>query len=130
MTQKTLQITFHNLAHSEAVETAIRKRFSKITELEPGLVGCRIVVESPHNSHRHGNHFLVKADLSSCGYELVVDKDGAGDVHEDVFSAVKDTFDTLEKRILHYRSKRREISTRDHGRSPNEDRSFSPVLGS
>ncbi|MEW5890531.1 MAG: HPF/RaiA family ribosome-associated protein [Pseudomonadota bacterium] len=39
-----LQITFHGLAPSEAIETAIRNRAQKLDNFHPDVIACRVPV--------------------------------------------------------------------------------------
>ena len=45
-----LEIAFHNLESSAAVETRVRERVAKLEKLFPRLVACRVVVEDDSGS--------------------------------------------------------------------------------
>jgi ribosome-associated translation inhibitor RaiA len=47
-----LQITFRNMAPSEAIENNVREKAAKLDSLYDGIMSCRITIEAPHR-HRH-----------------------------------------------------------------------------
>src|SRR6185295_8039259 len=58
-----LEITFHNLPSSPAIEADIEKRVAKLEKLYGNLISCRVSVESPHNQHRTGNTYEVHIEM-------------------------------------------------------------------
>ena len=42
-----LEIAFHNLSSSPALEEDIRKRVARLEKLYPRLAGCRVAIEAP-----------------------------------------------------------------------------------
>jgi hypothetical protein len=52
--QMPLEIAFHNMQPSDAVEAEIRKRVAKLEKVYERLVGCRVSVEGLHKQHRTG----------------------------------------------------------------------------
>ena len=73
--QVPLEISFHNMDASPAVESEIRERVAKLDKLYPRLVGCRVSVELLHRQHRTGNVFDVHIELRVPGAELVVSRE-------------------------------------------------------
>jgi len=45
---RPVQITFHNLDSSEALEAVIRARTGDLETYYPRIVGCRVLVDLPH----------------------------------------------------------------------------------
>ena len=72
--QQPLEIAFHNLDSSPALEAEIRKRFARLEKLCDRLTACRISVEALHNQHRTGNIYEVHIDMLVPGGELVVSR--------------------------------------------------------
>ncbi len=70
--QVPLEISFHNSASSEWIETEIRERAAKLEKIYPRLVGCRVSVEALHQQHRTGNVYDVHIGLIVPGGELAV----------------------------------------------------------
>ena len=99
----SVQITYRDMDPSDAVNRIIHKKAARLDGIFSGITGCRVVVESPHNSHRHGNKVRVAIDLSVPGQELVVGRDGsAAPEHEDVYAAVNDAFRAAERQLKAY----------------------------
>lgn len=102
-----LEIRFHNLETSEAVEAAIRDRVAKLDKLYPRLTSCRVSVEAPHRQHRKGNLFEVHIDLGVPGGHLAVSREPhrAREKYAspDVYKALRDAFDAAERQLLDYK---------------------------
>jgi ribosome-associated translation inhibitor RaiA len=104
-----LELAFHNLEASEAVETRVRERVAKLEKMFPRLVACRVVVEAPHKQHQKGNVFRVRIEMSVPGDDLVVSKE-PNRAHErfadpDVYTVLKDAFETAERMLRDYKDK-------------------------
>ena len=98
--QTPIQITFKNMAASEAVEARIRERAEDLERFFDRITGCRVVVEMPHRSGHHGNVFQVRVDLTVPGEEIVVMRDAARNhAHEDVYVAIRDAFDAARRQL-------------------------------
>ena len=113
-----LEIAFHNLESSAAVETRVRERVAKLEKLFPRLVACRVVVEAPHRQHQKGNIFRVRIEMSVPGDDLVVSKEPnrAQDrfADPDVYVVLKDAFDTAERMLKDYKGKQSgDVKTHD-----------------
>ena len=104
-----LELAFHNLEASEAVEARVRERVAKLEKMFPRLVACRVVVEAPHKQHQKGNIFRVRIEMSVPGDDLVVSKE-PNRAHErfadpDVYTVLKDAFETAERMLRDYKDK-------------------------
>jgi putative sigma-54 modulation protein len=105
--QNQVQISFHGIDHSDAVETNIRERVAKLDKLFDRITACRVVVEKERHGHSHLNPghkpFHVSVKLLVPGDELFVknDKKDSHD-HDDVNIAVRDVFSTMERRLKDY----------------------------
>lgn len=67
MTLIPIQVTFHGLPHSDALEAEIRERVAWLEQFYPRLVGCRVSVELPHRHRHEGRHFHVRLELTVPG---------------------------------------------------------------
>lgn len=95
-----LQITFHNLAHSDAVEDHVRRRVERLSALAKRVLACHVAVEAPHKSKVHGRHYRVRLDLTTPGAEVIVDRcPDAGRACEDVHSAIDHAFDHAARKL-------------------------------
>ncbi len=92
---KPLQITFHNLPHSDALEADIRARIAKLEELYDRLVGARVVIDSPHRNQIKGKTYAVRIELALPGRELIVTREPVADLQ----GAMTAAFETAKRRL-------------------------------
>lgn len=112
--QIPVQISFHGIDKSDAVETRIREKVSKLEQFFDRITGCRVVVERLHRSHSNlitkDQPFHVSIVVDVPGEELVVKRDpkdfSALKEHQDVNIAVRDAFATMQRRLKEYVAKR------------------------
>ncbi len=102
--QNPLQITFHGIDHSEAVEQRIREKVSKLEQLDDRITSCRVVIEMHHknssNLHHKGEPFHIRIDLVLPGAELVVKRDPKeSHINEDIFVCLRDAFQSMERQL-------------------------------
>ena len=65
-------------------------------------------VAAPHQHHRKGNHFEVRIELRVPGAELAVsNKPGDINAHEDVYVAIRDSFDAMERQLEEWKRRLR-----------------------
>jgi ribosome-associated translation inhibitor RaiA/cold shock CspA family protein len=106
-----VEIVFHNMPSSQAVETEIRTRVDKLDRMYQHLVGCRVSVEQLHRRHQTGNVFEVHIDMRVPGDEIVVSREPhhARDkfMDPDVGVAVRNAFKAAERRLLDYKRRQR-----------------------
>jgi len=93
--QIPLQITFRNLARSEAIETAIRERAGKLDTVHHAVQSCRVVVEGDGLHRQHGRTYNVRIDVHVPHHEFAVTREG----DEDVYVAVRDAFNAARRRL-------------------------------
>ena len=117
--QLPMQISFRGMEPSDAVETKIRERVGKLERFYDRIMGCRVVVESPHRRHHQGKLFHVRVDLTVPGGELAVSREPAEHhAHEDVFVAIRDAFDAAQRRLEDYaRRQRGDLKTHEEPRT-------------
>jgi ribosome-associated translation inhibitor RaiA/cold shock CspA family protein len=106
--QIPVQITFRNVARSDAIEAKIRDRAAKLDTFYDQITGCHVTVEAPHRHHHQGKLFQVGVDLIVPGAELVVNRaPREHHAHEDVFVAIRDAFDAARRQLEDYARQRR-----------------------
>jgi len=93
--QQPLQVTFHNLPHSDALEEDIRGRVAKLEALNGRLHGCRVVVDSPHRSQTKGKTYAVRIEMQVPGAEIVVSREPVGEWR----LALNEAFDVARRRL-------------------------------
>jgi ribosome-associated translation inhibitor RaiA len=117
--QTPLQITFHQMDPSQALEDDIRQRAGELEKVFAGVVSGRVLVEAPHRHHHRGQLYRIRIELLVPGDHLVVgrspDQDGT---HEDVYVAVHDAFRAARRQLEAYaRRQRGEVKTHANGPS-------------
>lgn len=106
--QLPLQITFRNLDASEAVEAKIRARADELDHHFDRITGCRVAVEAVNPRDHKGRLYRVRVDLTVPGAEIVVNHAPSEDhSHEDIYVAVRDSFDAARRRLEDYVRRRR-----------------------
>lgn len=96
-----IQVTFHGMDASPALDTAIREKAGKLDRFHPHVMSCRAVVEETGLHKTHGRMFAVRLDIKVKGAEIAITREH----DEDPFVAVRDAFD-VAKRQLEERSRR------------------------
>jgi len=94
-----VQISFRGLESTAAIESNVRERVDRLARYHDDILSCRVMIESPHHHHRHGNLYHVRIDLSVPGAELVVSREPEHRPHEDLYVAIRDAFDAAERRL-------------------------------
>jgi ribosomal subunit interface protein len=101
--QRPVQITFRDIAHSEAIESHVREKVAKLEEFYPQITGCHVTLEMPHKHKHQGKQCSVRIDVRVPGGELVVNRDK----HEDMYVALRDAFDAAKRQLEEYGRKQR-----------------------
>jgi ribosomal subunit interface protein len=103
-----LQISFHGVDHSDAIEQYIRTRAGKLDTFDRRVVACRVAVEHPHRHSQHGEHYRVRVDITVPGGELVTERVRPGQrTYEDVYAAIDEAFDDAGRRLQDFVQRRR-----------------------
>ena len=125
-----LEIVFRNLEPSEAIEARVRERAEKLEKFYQDIMSCRVVIEAHHKHHHKGNLYHVRIDLTVPDAELIASREPhQHHAHEDVYVAIRDSFDAMRRQLEDYARRRRGDvkvhETPPHGRivelSPEED---------
>lgn len=121
--QQEPQITFHNMARSDALEQRISQKIAKLDRLFSGVVGCRVAVEARHKHHHQGTIYHVTINLALPGADVVVTSlPEENHAHEDVFVALRDAFDAAWRQLETRVSKMRGESRRGRGPVQGKER--------
>lgn len=103
-----LEIVFHNVHRSPAVEAAVRERAAKLEQLSEKIARCRVTVEAPHKNHRQGNLYTVRVDLRFPRGDVIANRSPDADhAHEDVYVALRDAFRAARRQLQDNRRTRR-----------------------
>lgn len=110
--QIPLQVTFHGIDRSEALEERIRMKVGKLEQLFDRITSCRVVIESHHrntsNLHHKGEPLHIRVTLTVPGSELVVARDPKDShVNEDPGVALREAFQAMERQLKEYAARLR-----------------------
>ena len=106
--QLPVQVTFRYMEPSVAIEAKVRERADELDRFYDRIMGCRVVVEAPHRRHHQGKLYHVRVDLTVPGGELPVTRaPGQHHAHEDVYVAIRDSFDAARRRLEDYARRQR-----------------------
>lgn len=98
-----IRITFRDIDPSEAVEAKVQKRAARLEKFADRATALNVIVAAPHARCQGPTHkgklFHVTLELALPGGEVVVHKGEDGNhAHEDVYVAIRDAFEALERR--------------------------------
>lgn len=93
--KQPLQIIFHGMEASPAVEDAVRTKAAHLERFATDIMSCRVVVDLLQKHKHQGRPFGVRIDLTLPGHELVVDRVQS----EDVYLAVREAFDNMKRQL-------------------------------
>jgi len=119
--QIPVEITYRDIEPSEAVTARIHDWVDKLERFYDRIVRCEVLVETPHRHQRSGRPYHVRVRLTIPGGEIVASHDpGPDGAHEDVYVALRDTFQAVRRQLDDQVMRmRREVKTRElpsHGR--------------
>jgi len=116
---KPLQITFRHMDPSESVASKIRERAEKLEKFYDQIMRCHVVVEAPHKHQHKGGLYWVHLDITVPDGELVVNRNPSQrSSHEDLYVAIRDTFDAA-RRLLEDRARRQRQKVKTHEVPPH-----------
>jgi ribosomal subunit interface protein len=117
-----LQIKFHNLEPSPAIEESVRKHATKLEQFRGDIVSCRVTVESPHKHKHKGRLYHVVIDVRTEGDEIVVSRRPDDEqAHEDVYVAIRDAFKAARRQLQdHLKIQRGHVKKHEPPERPTE----------
>jgi ribosome-associated translation inhibitor RaiA/cold shock CspA family protein len=107
--QVPVEIRYHDIEGSEALEREIRRRVEKLDRIYDRLTACRVSIEAPHRQHKTGNVPEVHIELSvPGGRPLVVSREPhrAQQRHArpDIHTALRDAFKAAERQLKSFKT--------------------------
>ncbi len=99
---QALQVTFHGIHRSEAVEEMIAEKLEGLRKFDNRLGACHATVTQ--EGHQTMGAFTVHVTLVASGHDLVVSR-----TNNDVKAAVNDAFETLRRSVKEAHDKLRGI---------------------
>jgi ribosome-associated translation inhibitor RaiA len=108
--ETALQITFHGMTSSPALEADIRTRFEELERVFDRVVTGRVFLDLPHQHHTHGRRCRVRIEMDVPGQHLVAGQSHDGDPrHEDAYAAVADAFRVARRQLEEYVSRQQDV---------------------
>src|SRR5262245_38162021 len=92
-----IEITFKDLAKSEALEARIHECIAKLERVFDRIVRCEVLIETPHRHHHTGRPFHVRVHLGVPGDDIIASHDD-----EDAYVAVRDAFIAAKRQLEDY----------------------------
>ena len=103
-----LQVTFRKMLPSPFVRERIRERTEKLEQFHRRVTGCRVVVEAPHRHHHKGKLYAIAVEVKVPGGMLTSHRNpGQCHEHEEVYVALRDSFDSIERQLEDFARRRR-----------------------
>lgn len=101
--QCPIQITFHGIPRSDAVETHIREKMEKLEQFCSHMIASKATVEIAGKHKHQGQLFKVQLNITVPDKELVINRG----THEDIYVVLRDTFDAAKRQLEDYERRRR-----------------------
>lgn len=104
-----LEVTFRHMAHSNAIEEAVRQKAEKLEQFYPRIISCRVAVEaSNRRTSTKALLYRVRVDVTVPGGEIVAERQPSHQpLHEDIHIAIRDAFDSMKRELQDYAEKQR-----------------------
>lgn len=97
-----VQITYRDVDQSDALDERIHFKVQKLEETFDRMTSCHVIVERPHASHAQGNRYAVHFGIHVPGKEIMVKRDSADHAHEDVYIALKNSYQAARRQLKEY----------------------------
>ena len=97
-----VQISFHGIDRSEALDALISKEVEGLHKFDADLISCRVAVESEGKHQNQGRECSVRVCLNAPGHEFIMNTK-----NEDAHAAVRQAFDSLTRQVKDNAAKRR-----------------------
>lgn len=97
----TSEIAFSGMPPSADIEGRVSKKIQWLARFSPRIMGCRVVVEMPHQRHHKGNLYGLKIHLTlpAGGSVSVSRMPEAEHAHEDFSVTLRDAFDAARRQL-------------------------------
>ncbi len=106
--QTPLQVTFHQMPTSAAVENDVRSWTDQLEEVFDRITSCQVLIELPHRHQQQGRLFHVRIDLHVPGKHIVAGRSPDQDrSHENVHAAIRDAFEAAQRQLVDYVARHR-----------------------
>lgn len=113
-----LEISFKGLDKSAVIEAKIADRAAKLEKHFDRMTHCRVVVAAPNKHHHKGKTYEIKIDIGIPGSAplIVTHESSVGQAQEDLKIALRDAFDSADRRLHEIVDKMNGSSRAERGR--------------
>lgn len=95
-----LQVIFHGMDRSEAVDERIVTEMQKLGKIHPRITSARVTIEAPPHHKHKGNIFAVGIVLDIPGSDLAINTGRSNNpAHQDIYIAIRDAFAILTRNV-------------------------------
>lgn len=94
--QRPLQISFHGIEPSAALEALIQDQTAQLEAYCPAMIGCHVTVEKPWRQRQRGEQLEVRINLHLVGR---VDLTITQQYSESSYLELGDVFDAARRRV-------------------------------
>lgn len=97
----SLDIHFHGIEKSDALEAKVREKFSKLQKRVDRISSCRVVLEAPNRNNAKAKLFQVKIEIAVPGQKPIIvnhEREG-GSPQDDLGLALREAFETATRRV-------------------------------
>jgi len=112
--QIPLQITARDITITPSIEQRVRGKVKKLENFYNRILGCRVLIESPHRRNHKGNLYNVRIRLTIPGGELVVKREPS----ENLYVAMRDTFEAARRQLLTHSGRQRSSIKQERNQEP------------
>src|SRR5690554_288454 len=106
-----LELSFTNLPPSEPLRQRVEQRVTRLERYFQGIIACRVFIEITNQSQHNIQDYSVNIVLTVPGQELAISANPRPNErgHRDAYVAIRDAFDTAERRLKDYSGRLREM---------------------
>lgn len=101
--QIPLQITFHGIDPSPALEARARELANRLEKFSQQIMHCHVIIEAPHRHKHQGELYNVRIDITVPDREIAIRHTRPADhAHEDPYVALRDAFKAARRKLQDY----------------------------
>ncbi|HEX4924456.1 MAG TPA: HPF/RaiA family ribosome-associated protein [Bdellovibrionales bacterium] len=102
------QVTFRDFSASESVKQTIEDRIERLNRFQANILRCEVVISLPHKHSHRGLQYHIEIRLHIPGDDIYVTVEPTRtQIDRDIYVAIRDSFDVLERRLEETILKRR-----------------------
>lgn len=98
---QSLQIVFHGVNRSQAVEAAVTEKVEALHRFDNRLGACKVTISQ--EGHQTASEFTIRVDLMASGQQIIVNRSDL-----DVMLAINEAFDVVRRSVRQEAEKRRQ----------------------